>query len=56
MDEFDDTTVFRVCLGDFETILGRKLSVEEQDKILNKFNIEDWSEHVTDFLDIYEIK
>lgn len=52
----DKNTVFRLTYEDFELVLDRELTEDEKAIIYNKFTIEDWSDHVECFLDVYGIK
>jgi hypothetical protein len=52
----DYKTVFRLTFDDFESVLGRDLTDDEKDTVLNKFSLGDWWEEVECFLDIHNIK
>ena len=52
----NDGIVFKLTIADFESILGRELSMEECSTAYHDFNIDDWSEHVECFFDIHGIK
>jgi hypothetical protein len=52
----DHKTVFRLTFDDFESILGRDLTDDEKDIVLNKFSLEYWWEDVELFLDVNNIK
>ncbi len=48
--------VFKLTIEDFESVLGRSLTEDEQDTILNRFNIDSWADEVEVFLDVVGIK
>jgi len=48
--------VFKINIKDVELILGRALTDNESDLVLNKFTIDDWSDYVEIFLDVHGIK
>ena len=55
----NDKTVFRLTEEDFHSIaeekLNRRLTASELDLIHNKFNIDDWSQQIEVFFDIFQI-
>lgn len=51
-----NNNVFTLSYDDFASILGRELTDDEKLLISSKFAIDDWSDYVKTFLDVYEIK
>lgn len=53
---WDDDNVFRISFHDFESILGRQLTEDERIFVQNRFDINDWAEHVDIFIEFYNLK